>query len=98
MLLFVGLLAFLIPTALHTFADDTGFTPASTPDFSVSGDKDNSKNDSKDDSKDTSKDDSKDKSDSSLGDGLITPPLGDNLGDYGTDDSPSVVMLSLIHI
>lgn len=96
MLLFVGLLAFLIPTALHTFADDTGFTPPSTPDFSVSGDKDNSKNDSKDDSKDTSKDDSKDKtdssSDSSLGDGLITPPLGDNLGDYGTDDSPSVVM------
>ncbi|WP_270338140.1 metal-dependent phosphohydrolase [Lactococcus lactis] len=85
MLLFVGLLAFLVPSALHTFAD-TGFTPPSTPDFSVP-DKNNSKNDSNDSSKD--KIDSS--SNSSISDGTIKPPI-DNLDDFGSDDSPSKVM------
>ncbi|GAA3259915.1 hypothetical protein [Lactococcus lactis] len=82
MLLFVGLLAFFMPSSLHTFAD-TGFTPPSTPDFSVSGDKNSSKNDSKD------KTDSS--SNSSITDGTIKPPI-DNLDDFGSDDSPSKVM------
>ncbi|MDN5464912.1 MAG: coiled-coil domain-containing protein [Lactococcus lactis] len=82
MLLFVGLLAFFMPSALHTFAD-TGFTPPSTPDFSVSGDKNSSKNDSKD------KTDSS--SNSSTTDGTIKPPI-DNLDDFGSDNSPSKVM------
>ncbi|MDT2902889.1 metal-dependent phosphohydrolase, partial [Lactococcus lactis] len=81
MFLFVGLLAFFMPSALHTFAD-TGFTPPSTPNFSVSGDKNSSKNDSKDNSKDNS----------SINDGIIKPPIGDDLNDYGSDDSPSKVM------
>ena len=89
MLLFVGLLAFFMPSALHTFAD-TGFTPPSTPNFSVSGDKNSSKNDSKDNSKDNSKNNSS--SNSSINDGIIKPPIGDDLNDYGSDDSPSKVM------
>lgn len=47
MLLFVGLFAFLSVLALHTYADSSGFTPPSTPDFSVSDNKNNSKDDSK---------------------------------------------------
>ena len=89
MLLFVGLLAFFMPSALYTFAD-TGFTPPSTPNFSVSGDKNSSKNDSKDNLKDNSKDNSS--SNSSINDGIIKPPIGDDLNDYGSDDSPSKVM------
>jgi len=39
MLLFVGLFAFLSVLALHTYADSSGFTPPSTPNFSISDNK-----------------------------------------------------------
>ncbi|MDG4982860.1 metal-dependent phosphohydrolase [Lactococcus lactis] len=91
MLLFVGLLAFFMPSALHTFAD-TGFTPPSTPDFSVP-DKNNSKNDSKDTSKDDSKNKTDSSSNSSISDGTIKPSFGGgDLNDYTSPNSPSKVM------
>lgn len=108
MLLFVGLLAFLSVLALHTYADSSGFTPPSTPDFSVSDNKNNSKDDSKNSSNDTS---NKKVSSNTGNSGLINPPIADNMNDYGDANSPSTVVdeakneearkdldLSLIHI
>ena len=94
MLLFVGLFAFLSVLALHSYADSSGFTPPSTPDFSVSDNKNSSKDDSKDSSKDTSDKNSNNKTDSSdtINGGLINPPIGDNMNDYGDSNSPSVIV------
>ena len=75
MLLFVGLFAFLSVLALHTYADSSGFIPSSTPDFSVSDNKNNSKDDSKNSSNDTSN--KKDFSNTGNS-GLINPPIADN--------------------
>ncbi|WFB96250.1 hypothetical protein PDI73_01650 [Lactococcus lactis] len=89
MLLFVGLFAFLSVLALHTYADSSGFTPPSTPDFSVSVNKNNSKDDSKNSSNDTyNKKDSSNTGNS----GLINPPIADNMNDYGDANSPSTVV------
>lgn len=89
MLLFVGLLAFLSVLALHTYADSSGFTPPSTPDFSVSYNKNNSKDDSKNSSNDTS---NKKVSSNTGNSGLINPPIADNMNDYGDANSPSTVV------
>ena len=89
MLLFVGLLAFLSVLALHTYADSSGFTPPSTPDFSVSDNKNNSKDDSKNSSNDTS---NKKVSSNTGNSGLINPPIADNMNDYGDANSPSTVV------
>lgn len=89
MLLFVGLLAFLSVLALHTYADSSGFTPPSTPDFSVSYNKNNSKDDSKNSSNDTS---NKKVSSDTGNSGLINPPIADNMNDYGDANSPSTVV------
>ena len=89
MLLFVGLFAFLSVLALHTYADSSGFTPPSTPDFSVSDNKNNSKDDSKNSSNDTS---NKKDSSNTGNSGLINPPIADNMNDYGDANSPSTVV------
>ena len=89
MLLFVGLFAFLSVLALHTYADSSGFTPPSTPDFSVSDNKNNSKDDSKNSSNDTS---NKKDSSNTGNSGLINPPISDNMNDYGDANSPSTVV------
>ncbi|MDN5478825.1 MAG: hypothetical protein L0G39_18020 [Chryseobacterium sp.] len=89
MLLFVGLFAFLSVLALHTYADSSGFTPPSTPDFSVSDNKNNSKDDSKNSSNDTS---NKKVSSNTGNSGLINPPIADNMNDYGDANSPSTVV------
>lgn len=89
MLLFVGLFAFLSVLALHTYADSSGFTPPSTPEFSVSDNKNNSKDDSKNSSNDTS---NKKDSSNTGNSGLINPPIADNMNDYGDDNSPSTVV------
>lgn len=89
MLLFVGLLAFLSVLALHTYSDSSGFTPPSTPDFSVSDNKNNSKDDSKNSSNDTS---NKKVSSNTGNSGLINPPIADNMNDYGDANSPSTVV------
>ena len=89
MLIFVGLLAFLSVLALHTYADSSGFTPPSTPDFSVSYNKNNSKDDSKNSSNDTS---NKKVSSNTGNSGLINPPIADNMNDYGDANSPSTVV------
>ncbi|MEI3636466.1 hypothetical protein Tome2F_02725 [Lactococcus lactis subsp. lactis] len=89
MLLFVGLFAFLSVLALHTYADSSGFIPPSTPDFSVSDNKNNSKDDSKNSSNDTSN--KKDFSNTGNS-GLINPPIADNMNDYGDANSPSTVV------
>ncbi|MGO2271501.1 MAG: hypothetical protein ACTH65_12065 [Enterococcus faecalis] len=88
-LLFVGLFAFLSVLALHTYADSSGFTPPSTPDFSVSDNKNNSKDDSKNSSNDTS---NKKVSSNTGNSGLINPPIADNMNDYGDANSPSTVV------
>ncbi|WP_058211558.1 hypothetical protein [Lactococcus lactis] len=89
MLLFVGLFAFLSVLALHTYADSSGFTPPSTPDFSVSDNKNNSKDDSKNSSNDTS---NKKVSSNTGNSGLINPPIADNMNDYGDANSPGTVV------
>ncbi len=89
MLLFVGLFAFLSVLALHTYADSSGFTPPSTPDFSVSDNKNNSKDDSKNSSNDTS---NKKDSSNTGNSGLINPPIADNMNDYADANSPSTVV------
>ncbi|MET4548899.1 hypothetical protein [Lactococcus lactis] len=89
MLLFVGLFAFLSVLALHTYADSSGFTPPSTPYFSVSDNKNNSKDDSKNSSNDTS---NKKDSSNTENSGLINPPIADNMNDYGDANSPSTVV------
>nr|WP_153915059.1 hypothetical protein [Lactococcus lactis] len=88
-MLFVGLFAFLSVLALHTYADSSGFTPPSTPDFSVSDNKNNSKDDSKNSSNDTS---NKKVSSNTGNSGLINPPIADNMNDYGDANSPSTVV------
>lgn len=88
-LLFVGLFAFLSVLALHTYADSSGFTPPSTPDFSVSDNKNNSKDDLKNSSNDTS---NKKVSSNTGNSGLINPPIADNMNDYGDANSPSTVV------